>query len=104
MQRFLPSSPLPNIQVVQFWPGGIMETTQLSTMYTQFKMKRAKMIDEFGFQSPEQTPNGLIRADPFAPSVSKPRRKSEEQISDAAIEKRKSDGMQASASKKSKLA
>jgi hypothetical protein len=54
-----------------------LETTFLSTQYSQFKKKREKSIGSEGYQEPEESSFGLIRADPFVKSVGKSKKKDE---------------------------
>lgn len=57
-----------------YWPNQTMETTILSTIYSQFKKKREKSQDVDGWQYQEESPFGLIRVDPYAKSIPKPRK------------------------------
>lgn len=94
------------------WPTGMMDTTTLSNQYSQFKKKREKSRDEHGFQYPEQSSYGLIRADPYAPIVARQRKKDdsiilldEEQSAVNVGDKRKNTDSNTSAgTKKSKVA
>ncbi|KAJ3307282.1 hypothetical protein HDV03_001767 [Kappamyces sp. JEL0829] len=92
--------------VAGFWPqSAAFDTGTLSMQYSQFKLKRAKAVDDHGFQYPEKSQYGLIRADPFAPSIS--RKKSErDDGADAPVpgtpEKRRSEN-EGGTAKKSKV-
>ena len=66
--------------MVGYWPAGAMETGVLSNQYSQFKKKREKTEDENGFQYPEETPYGIIKVDPYARIVPKPRIKKEDSV------------------------
>jgi hypothetical protein len=61
-------------KMASFWPNGSMETTTLSMQYSQYKKKREKGADKYGWQYPEDSPNGLIRADPFSKIVPRQRK------------------------------
>jgi hypothetical protein len=61
-------------KMAAFWPNSAMETTTLSTIYSQYKKKREKSQDVDGWQYQEESPFGLIRVDPYAKSIPKPRK------------------------------
>jgi hypothetical protein len=54
------------MQMISISPPGVLESSILSTQYSLYKKKREKLQGNEPYQTPEESPYGIIRADTFA--------------------------------------
>ncbi|KAJ3258852.1 hypothetical protein HK103_003234 [Boothiomyces macroporosus] len=66
--------------MVSFWPPGTIDGTVLSMQYSVIKKKKEKAAEKTGgFQFPETTPYGIMRADTFSKIVTRKRKDGDSQ-------------------------
>ncbi|KAJ3323469.1 hypothetical protein HDV06_001746 [Boothiomyces sp. JEL0866] len=66
--------------MVSFWPPGLIDGTVLSMQYSVIKKKKEKAAEKTGgFQFPETTPYGIMRADTFSKIVTRKRKDGDSQ-------------------------